>query len=92
MDQKPALHMPVPAVVVTTVVLTAAVEAATVVPAAVVGLSVSVSFDLNSKKDALAFAMHSESFVAQAARLSTKHLNSEEQQTEVQNWVRNSVE
>ena len=47
------------------------------------GLSVFMSFDLNSKKDAPAFAMHSESFVAQAARkgrmeVSTKHLNSEE--------------
>ena len=42
-----------------------------------------VSFDLNSRKDALASAMHGESYVAQAARkerteVSTKQMNSEE--------------
>ena len=65
------------------------------------GLNVFVSFDLNSERDTLVFAMHSESFVAQPAQkghteVSTKHLNFEEltalaEQTKVQNWVRNSV-
>ena len=67
------------------------------------GLSVFVSFDLNSRKDALVLAMHGESCVSQAARkerteISTKHLNSEDltttrqaKQTGVHNWVRSAV-
>ena len=57
-----------------------------------------VSFDLMSRKDALAFAAHGEAFVAQATRkgrteISSKQLNSKEWTAirEAQNWVRNAV-
>ena len=40
------------------------------------GLSVFVSFDLSSRKDALAFAMHGQAARKARTKVSTKHLNS----------------